>query len=48
MSGNYIKTNILNQVNESLMKIKNSIINFLKECNTKLYSKVKDLENKNT
>ena len=45
MSGNYIKTNFINEVNEGLMKIKDTIINVLKECNKKLYSKVKDLEN---
>ena len=46
MSGNYIKTNFINEVNEGLMKVKDTIINVLKECNKKLYSKVKDLENK--
>lgn len=40
MSGNYIKTNFINEVNEGLMKIKDTIINVLKECNKKLYSKV--------
>lgn len=46
MSGNYIKTNFIDEVNACLMKIKDSIINALKSCNRKLYSKVEDLENK--
>ena len=41
-----IKRSVTQEVNESIMSIKNSIIDALKEENLKLQNKVKELEEK--